>query len=122
MKKANKGHEGQTKARESRIPKFYDFFISTGSFGVVYWQIWMFLSFKAIKAKKDAVVAKETKLKIGKYVDSKILSNHLVRCFNVPFVQIWIPDSKLGILKAKMYLKGHKIVKFQNNSLYTFVH
>ena len=36
MKKANKGHEGQTKARESRIPKFYDFFISTGSFGVIY--------------------------------------------------------------------------------------
>ena len=62
MKKADKGHEGQTKARESRIPKSYDFFISTGSFGVVYWQIWMFLCFKAIKAKKAAVVARKTKL------------------------------------------------------------
>ena len=35
MKKADKGHEGQTKARESTIPKFYDFLISTGSFGVL---------------------------------------------------------------------------------------
>ena len=39
MKKANKGCEGQTKARESTMPKFYDFFISTGSFGVLYLQI-----------------------------------------------------------------------------------
>ena len=70
MKKADKGHEGQTKARESRIPKFYDFFISTGSFGVVYWQIWMFLCFKAIKAKKATVVARKIKLKMGKFVDS----------------------------------------------------
>ena len=62
MKKGIKGHEGQTKARESRIPKFYDFSISTGSFGADYWQIWMFLSFKAIKAKKAAVVARKTKL------------------------------------------------------------
>ena len=34
MKKANKGREGQTKARESTMPKFYDFFVSTGPFGV----------------------------------------------------------------------------------------
>ena len=88
MKKANKGHEGQTKARESTMPKFYDFFISTGSFGVLYWQIWMFLSFKAIKAKKAALVAKKTKLKTGKFVDSKILSNHQVRYSNVLFVKI----------------------------------
>ena len=62
MKKADKGYEGPTKARKSRIPKSYDFFISTGSFGVIYWQIWMFLCFKAIKAKKAAVVARKTKL------------------------------------------------------------
>ena len=76
----------------------------------------MLLSFKAIKAKKAAVVAKKTKLKTGKFVDSEILSNHLVRCFNVPFVPIWIPNSKKGISKAKTYLKGHKIVRFQNFS------
>ena len=62
MKKADKGHEGQTKARESTIPKFYDFFISTESFGIIYWQIWMFFSFKAIKAKKAALVARKTML------------------------------------------------------------
>ena len=36
MKKAKKGLEVQTKARESTMPKFYDFFISTESFGVLY--------------------------------------------------------------------------------------
>ena len=71
----------------------------------------MFLSFKAIKAKKAARVAIKTKLQTGKFVDSEILSNHLVRCFNVPFVHIWIPDSKYGISKAKTYLKGHKIAR-----------
>ena len=30
-----KGHEAQTKARESTIPKLYNFFISTGPFGVL---------------------------------------------------------------------------------------
>ena len=94
MKKADKGHEGQTKARESTMPKFYDFFISTGSFGVLYWQIWMFLSFKAIKAKKATLVARNTKLQTGKFVDSKILSYHLVKCFDVPFVKFGIPFSK----------------------------
>ena len=40
---------------------FMIFFLSTGSFGVLYWQIWMFLSFKAIKAKKAALVAIKNK-------------------------------------------------------------
>ena len=73
MKKADKGHEGQTKASESTIPKFYDFFISTESYGVLYWQIWMFLSLKAIKAKKAALVARNPKLQTGKFEDSKTL-------------------------------------------------
>ena len=47
----------------------------------------MFLCFKAIKAKKAAVVVRKTKLKTGKFVDSEILSNHLVRFFNVPLAQ-----------------------------------
>ena len=34
--KGDKGHEGKTKARDLTIPKFYDFFISSGSFGVLY--------------------------------------------------------------------------------------
>ena len=69
MKKANKGREGQTKARESTMPKFYHFFISTGPLGILYSQIWLFLSFKAIKAKKAALVAKNTKLQMGKFID-----------------------------------------------------
>ena len=62
MKKANKGREGKTKARESTLPKFYHVSISTGPLGIPYSQIWLFLNFKAIKAKKAAVVAKKTKL------------------------------------------------------------
>ena len=62
MKKANKGHKGQTKVGESTLLKFDNFFISTGPFGVLYQQILMFLSFKAIKAKKAALVARKTKL------------------------------------------------------------
>ena len=94
MKKANKGREGQTKARESTMPKFYHFFISTGPLGILYSQIWLFLNFKAIKAKKAALVARNTKLQTGKFVDSKLLSYHLVKCFDVPFVKIGTPFSK----------------------------
>ena len=88
MKKANKGREGQTKARESTIPKFYHFFMSMGLLGVTNSHVSLFLSFKAKKVKKAALVAKNTKLQTGKLIGSKILSYHLVRCFNVPFVQI----------------------------------
>ena len=62
MKKVDKGHEGQTRARESTRLKLYHFFILTGSLGVLYQQIMMFLNFEAIKAKKAALVARKTKL------------------------------------------------------------
>ena len=88
MKKADEGHEGQTKARGSTISKFYNFFTSMGLFGVINSHVSLFLSFKAKKVKKAALVARNTKLQTGKFVGSKILSYHLVRCFNVPFVQI----------------------------------
>ena len=88
MKKANKGHEGQTKARELTIPKFYNFFALIRLIGVTNSHVSLFLSFKAKKVKKAAIVARNTKLQTGKLVGSKILSYHLVRCFNVPFVQI----------------------------------
>ena len=41
MKKAEKGHEGQKKARESIIPKFYDFFLST-----ILWPLTYVLAFE----------------------------------------------------------------------------
>ena len=88
MKKADEGREGQTKARGSMIPKFYNFFTSMGLFGVINSHVSLFLSFKAKKVKKAALVARNTKLQTGKFVGSKILSYDLVRCFNVPFVQI----------------------------------
>ena len=109
MKKADKGHEGQAKARGWIISKSHIFFLSLASFGVIYCHVCLFLSSKAEKVKKAALVAKNTKLQTGKLIGSKILSYHLVRCFNVPFVQIWTPHSKWGILKAKTYFKGHKI-------------
>ena len=54
----------------------------------------MFLNFEAIKAKKAALVARNTKLQTGKFVDSRILSYLLVRCFDVLFVKIGTPFSK----------------------------
>ena len=74
MKKANKGREGQTKARGSTILKFYNFFMSMGLFGVINSYVSLFLSFKTKKVKKAALVARNTKLQTGKFVGSKILS------------------------------------------------
>ena len=88
MKKADEGHEGQTKARGLTISKFNNFFTSMGLFGVINSRISLFLSFKAKKVKKGALVARNTKLQTGKLVGSKILSYHLVRSFNVLFVKI----------------------------------
>ena len=61
MKKADEGCEGQTKARGSTIPKFYNFFTSMGLFGVINSQISLFLSFKAKKVKKATLVATNAK-------------------------------------------------------------
>ena len=88
IKKADEGREGQTKARESTIPKSYNVFTSMGLFGVTYSHVSLYLSFKAKKVKKSALVAINTKLQTGKLVGSKILSYHLMRCFDVPLVQI----------------------------------
>ena len=54
MKKANKGREGQTKARESTILKFYHLFMLIGLLGVTNSHVSLFLSFKAKKVKKAA--------------------------------------------------------------------
>ena len=88
MKKANKGHEGQTKARESTLPNYYNFFTSRGLFGVSYSHVSLVLNFRA---KKAALVARKTKLQTGKLVGPKIISYHLVSCFTALFVQILTP-------------------------------
>ena len=100
MKKADKGHEGQTKAIESIMPKFYDSFISTWSFGILYWQIWMFLSFKAIKAKKATLVAGNANLHCGIFVDSKLLLYCQMVLFKLPLTQNRA-DKKTGDFKRQ---------------------
>ena len=101
MKKADEGCEGQTKARGSTISKFYNFVMSMGLCGVINSHVSLFLSFKAKKVKKAALEARNTKLQTGKLVGPNILSYHLVRCFNVPFVPIWTPYSKKGDFKGQ---------------------
>ena len=62
MKKADKGLEGQPKATELNFSKFDNFFMSIGLLGVLYSLIWVFLSFKAKKVKKTAIVARKANL------------------------------------------------------------
>ena len=59
---ANIGHKGQTKARESTIPKFYNSSMSMGLLGVTYSHVSLFLSFKAKKVKNAVLLARNTKL------------------------------------------------------------
>ena len=54
--------KAKSKASESKITKVYNFFIFLGSFGVLYSHISVFFSFKDIKAKKAALVARNAKL------------------------------------------------------------
>ncbi len=61
-KRPTKVVKAKTKAREPLKSKLNIFFISLRSFGVFYLHISVFLSFKAIKAKKAALVAENAKL------------------------------------------------------------
>ena len=63
--------KAKSKARESSIPKLNNFFTSLGSFDVFYSQISLFLSFKAIKAKKAALVAGNANLHWGIFLEIK---------------------------------------------------
>ena len=75
-KKANKGCNGQTKGQRAKNVKISDFFVVLGLFGVNNAVISLFLSFKAKKAKKAAIVAGKAKLQMQKFVEPKILSDH----------------------------------------------
>ena len=79
--------KAKTKGRESSVPKLNIFFTSLGSFGVFYSQISVFLSFKAIKAKKAALVAGNTKLHWGIFLNSKWLFYHPQVLFKLPLTQ-----------------------------------
>ena len=71
---ANKGRKGQTKGQRAKNVRILDFFVILGLFGVNNGLILIFLSLKAIKAKKAAIVAGKAKLQTGKFVEPKILS------------------------------------------------
>ena len=109
MKKADKGHEGQTKAREWIIWKSHNFFISWASFGVIYCHVFLFFSFKAKKVKKAALVATNTKLQNGNFVGSKILLKHPKNVSKPPLIGIWFVKLSAGLLEAKRPIEGQKI-------------
>ena len=66
MKKADEGREGQTKARGSTIPKFYNFFMSMGLLSVTSSHIFIFLSFKAQARQKVLKVGGAIALELAK--------------------------------------------------------
>ena len=58
-----------------------------GLVGVNNAPISLFLSFKAMKAKKAAIVAGKAKLQMGKFEEPKILSQHPEELFKLPLTQ-----------------------------------
>ena len=101
-KRPTKVVKAKSKARESSITKLNNFFTSLGSFGVFYSQISLFLSFKAIKAKKAALVAGNANLHCGIFLDSKLLFYYSKEDFKLPLTQNWADKQKPRISKAKM--------------------
>ena len=76
----------------------------------------LFLSFKAIKAKKAAIVAGKAKLQMQKFVEPKILLQDPEELFKLPLTQNRAGPWKFGLLKAKMYPEGRKIEEYPKNS------
>ena len=109
MKKADKGREGQAKARGWIILKSHIFFISWASFGVIYCHVCLFFSFKAKKVKKAALVATNTKLQNGKFVASKILLKHPKNISKPPLIRIWFVKLSAGLLEAKKPTESQKV-------------
>ena len=74
MWKANKGRNNQTKGQRAKNVKIIDFLVVLGLIGVNNAVSLLVLSFKAMKAKKAASVAGNTKLQMQKVIEPKILS------------------------------------------------
>ena len=83
-----------------------------GSFGVIYSQASFFLSFKVIKAKKAALVDRNTNLHLGFFIDLKLVLYHPVALFKLHFTKNRAGKWKTEILKAKLCPKGQKIEEF----------
>ena len=82
-KKADKDCKGQIKGQRAKNVKILDFLVVLGLFGVNNVVISLFLSFKAKKAKKAAIVAGKAKLQMQKFVEPKILSDHPEEVFKL---------------------------------------
>ena len=111
-KRPTKVVKSKPKASGSSIPKLNNFFTSLGSFGVFYSQISLFLSFKAIKAKKAALVAGNAKLHWGIFLGSKWPSYHPKVFSKLPLTQNRVEKQILRILKSKMCRKCQKIEEY----------
>ena len=84
--KAKKGHKGQYKGRIGRFWIFCSLVVFSWPFDVNLHRFWIFLSFKAVKAKKATLVAGIANFHIGASIFSNILSYHPRELFNVFFV------------------------------------
>ena len=115
-KRPTKVVKAKSKARESSIPKLNDFFTLLGSFGVFYKQISLFLSFKAIKAKKATLVAGNANLHWGIFLVSKSFFYYPKVLFKLPLIQNRADKQNPRILKAKLCRKGHKIEEYPKMS------
>ena len=114
-KRPTKVVKAKSKARESSKSKLNIFFISLSSFSDLYSQISVFLSFKAIKAKKAALVAGNAKLHWGIFLESKWPSYHPKVFSKLPLTQNRAEKQILKILKAKMWREGQKIEEYPKN-------
>ena len=83
-----------------------------GSFDVNSFMISLFLSFKAIKAKKAAHLARNAKLDRWIDIFPKMLSSYPVAVFILPKRPIWAGKSNSTILKAKTDLEDRETVKY----------
>ena len=117
-KRPTKVVKSKPKASGSSIPKWNNFLTSLGSFGVFYSQISLFLSFKAVKAKKATLVTGNANLHWGNFLESKLLLYHQKILSKLPLTQKRADKQKLGVLKAKMCRKGHKIEKYPKITKY----
>ena len=68
IQKANKGCKGRTKGQRAKNVKFLDFLVALGLVGVDNALISLFLSFKAMTAKKAAIVAGKARLQMRRFI------------------------------------------------------
>ena len=119
LKRHQQGHKNQKrpikflkvilKAREHQCEKLMIFFPLLGPFGVPCYVISKFWSFKVIKAKKAAPVAREAKShsSASKYI--KLLLIHLYAIIILQKRPIKLYKLYRSLLKTKMYLEGRNL-------------